>query len=115
MSILWRETAYTIGMSVFSFLTKIIPPPSFLSMPSLGVDISDTSLKYVSFHPSLKKNKFKILDKWGDIDIPKDVLERGEILDPKSLVTVLKELKIQTDAEYIRVSLPEERAYIFET
>lgn len=102
-------------MSVFSLFTKIIPPPSFLSMPSLGVDISDTSLKYVSFRPSLKQNKFKILDKWGDIDIPKDVLERGEILDPKSLVTVLKELKVRTEAEYIRVSLPEERAYIFET
>ncbi len=102
-------------MNVFSVLTKIFPPPSFLSMPSVGVDISDTSMKYVSFHPSLRQNRFKVLDKWGNIDIPKDVLERGEIIEPKAMVEALKKFKDKTGAEYIRVSLPEERAYIFET
>ncbi len=102
-------------MSVFYQLAKILPPPSFMSMPSVGVDISDTSMKYVSFRPSLRPDKFKLLDQWGDIDIPKDVLERGEIIEPKAMVDVLKEFKNQTKTEYIRVSLPEERAYIFET
>ncbi len=102
-------------MSVFSVFTKILPPPSFMAMPSIGVDISDTSLKYISFKPTLRPNTSKILDKWGDIEIPKNVLERGEILDPKALSVALKEFKLQTDAEFIRVSLPEERAYIFET
>lgn len=102
-------------MSVFSALNKIIPPPSFLSMPSVGVDISDTSMKYVAFKPSLRSGKSKILDQWGDIEIPKGVLERGEILDPKNLANVLREFKLQTKAEFVRVSLPEERAYIFET
>ena len=36
-------------------------------------------------------------------------------MDPKVMTTVLKEFKDRTNAEYIRVSLPEERAYIFET
>ena len=84
-------------------------------MPSVGVDISDTSMKYVSFKPSLRNDKNKILDKWGDIEIPKNVLERGEILDPKTLANILREFRLQTNAEFIRVSLPEERAYIFET
>ncbi len=108
-------TAYTIGMSVFSVLTKILPPPSFMTMPSVGVDISDTSMKYVSFVPSLRQNRDKVLSQWGDIEIPNGVLERGEILDPKALTGVLREFKNKTKAEYIRVSLPEERAYIFET
>lgn len=104
-----------MGMSAFSVLTKILPPPSFISMPSIGVDISDTSMKYVAFKPTLRPGKTKVLDKWGDIEIPKNVLERGEILDPKALTAALKEFKFQTEAEFIRVSLPEERAYIFET
>ncbi|MCB9810662.1 MAG: pilus assembly protein PilM [Candidatus Nomurabacteria bacterium] len=102
-------------MNVLSSLTKIVPPPSFMVMPSVGVDISDTSMKYVSFHPSLRSDRLRVLKEWGDIKIPKDVLERGEILDPKGMVNALKEFKATTKADYIRVSLPEERAYIFET
>ncbi|MEZ4103818.1 MAG: pilus assembly protein PilM [Candidatus Paceibacterota bacterium] len=102
-------------MSVFSAFSKILPPPNYLSMAGVGVDISDTSMKYVSFKPSLRTDRFRILDKWGDIDIPSSVLERGEIVDQKAMVNVLKEFKKQTGAEYIRVSLPEEKTYIFET
>jgi len=102
-------------MNLFSTLAKILPPPSYITMPGVGVDISDTSLKYVSFMPSLRPGDSRILDQWGDIDIPNGILERGRIVDPKLLVGVLKELKDKTGAEFIRVSLPEERAYIFET
>jgi len=102
-------------MNLFSTLAKILPPPSYITMPGVGVDISDTSLKYVSFMPSLRPGDSRILDQWGDIDIPNGILERGRIIDPKLLVGVLKELKDKTGAEFIRVSLPEERAYIFET
>lgn len=86
-----------------------------MSLPSVGVDISDTSMKYVSFVPSLRPDNMSILKGWGDINIPEGVLQRGEIIDPKILTDVLKEFKTKTGAEYIRVSLPEERAYIFET
>ena len=44
---------------IFSALSRILPPPVWLTMPSMGVDISDTSLKYVSFEPTLKKNRTK--------------------------------------------------------
>ena len=37
------------------------------------------------------------------------------MLDVEKLTGVLKELKTQTGATYVRVSLPEERAYLFET
>lgn len=102
-------------MRVLKSLSNLLPPPSYISLPSMGVDISDTSMKYVSFRPSLRPNKVSILDKWGDITIPENVLQRGEIKDPKVLSSVLCEFKEKTGAEFIRVSLPEERAYIFET
>lgn len=55
------------------------------------------------------------LDKWGDITIPNGVVDRGQVHDIEKLVAVLKEFKSATDAEFINVSLPEERAYLFET
>jgi type IV pilus assembly protein PilM len=102
-------------MKLFKALSRFLPPPTYISLPSVGVDISDTSMKYVSFLPSSYSEKVKVLDLWGDINIPENVLARGEIKDPKIMTEVLKEFKAKTKAEYIRVSLPEERAYIFET
>ncbi|MFM2339530.1 MAG: type 4 fimbrial biosis protein PilM, type pilus assembly protein PilM [Candidatus Parcubacteria bacterium] len=100
-------------MSFSSLLAQYLPPPQFLKMPSLGVDISDTSLKYIQFGEG-KKN-MRPLVTWGEIDIPSGILERGYVHDQKKLTDVLKECKAKTDATFVRVSLPEERAYLFET
>lgn len=100
---------------MLSVLSRIIPPPAYLTMPCIGVDISDTSLKYIEFEPTTKSNSHRILKQWGDISIPSGIVSRGLVEDPKKLVEVLKEFKALTKAEFVRVSLPEERAYLFET
>ncbi len=100
-------------MSFLHTLERYLPPPQFLSMPSLGVDISDTSLKYIQFGEP--KHHERPLELWGEIDIPLGVLDRGLVHDQKQLTEVLKECKSKTDATFVRVSLPEERAYLFET
>lgn len=102
-------------MSVLSVLSDLIPPPSYITLPSVGVDISDTSMKYVTFLPSLRHKKTRVLSAWGDIDIPAGSLNRGDVINQKQLADTLKEFKERTGADFIRVSLPEERAYIFET
>ena len=86
--------------------------PSYVTLPSIGLDISDTSLKYISL---AKRNQTYDLKDWGDITIPNGVLKRGEVADPQQLTAVLKECKKKTGADFVRVSLPEERAYLFET
>lgn len=102
-------------MSVLSVLSDIIPPPSYITLPSVGVDISDTSMKYLSFIPTLNHKKARVLKFWGDIEIPANSLNRGNVINPKQLTDALREFKNATKADFIRVSLPEERAYIFET
>ena len=102
-------------MSVLQSLTKIIPPPTYMMMPSMGVDISDTSLKYIKFAPTIHHGTKRHLEQWGELDIPDGALNRGQVNDQKQLMTVLAEFKERTKADYIRVSLPEERAYLFET
>jgi len=98
-----------------SVLSKILPPPSFLSMPCVGVDISDTSLKYIAFSPTHRKDSSLKIDQWGDIAIPNGIVHRGQVNDVKKLAAVLSEFKASTKAEFVRVSLPEEKAYLFET
>ncbi|MEY2665527.1 MAG: type 4 fimbrial biosis protein PilM, type pilus assembly protein PilM [Candidatus Parcubacteria bacterium] len=100
---------------MLSALMRIVPPPAYMTMPCIGLDISDTSLKYVAFKPTLRDHHARELTLWGDIDIPAEVINRGEVLDQKKFVAVLREFKEQAKAEYVRVSLPEERAYMFET
>lgn len=101
-------------MSVLESLTHLFPPPTYLTMPSVGLDISDTSLKYISLG-TRRRDGTRELKLWGDISIPSDVLHRGEVKNQKQLASVLKEFKEKTRAGYIRVSLPEEKAYLFET
>lgn len=96
-------------------LSKILPPPTYMMMPCVGVDISDTSMKYVAFEPTTLNKAEKRIKQWGDITIPNGAVQRGQVNDADQLVSVLKELKRETKAEFIRVSLPEERAYLFET
>lgn len=98
-----------------SVLSTLLPPPTYLTMPSVGVDISDTSLKYVSFEPIRKEGKERKLKQWGDIAIPNGIVQRGQVNEPKQLAAALGEFKAKTNAEFISVSLPEERAYLFET
>lgn len=100
---------------MFSALSKLIPPPTYLTMPAVGVDISDTSLKYIAFKPTARQFSDRKIEDWGDIQIPNGVVQRGQINDLGQLVAVLKEFKSATKADFIRVSLPEERAYLFET
>jgi type IV pilus assembly protein PilM len=102
-------------MSVTSTIAKIFPPPAYITLPSVGVDISDTSLKYVSFERMHTHDSNLTLTSWGDIAIPEGVVERGNVHDQGVLVTLLREMKKKTKALYVTVSLPEERAYLFET
>ena len=100
---------------MLSALSRIIPPPAYITLPCVGLDISDTSLKYVALEPNPHKKNIRTLSQWGDISIPIGIVNRGDVNDPQKLVAILKEFKLKTGAEFVRVSLPEERAYLFET
>ena len=102
-------------MAVLSLVQKIFPPPKFMAFPCVGVDISDTSLKYVQFTRESAHDTNLNLQYWGDIEIPLGVVERGNVHDVEKLAAVLKVMKETCRAQYVSISLPEERAYLFET
>ncbi len=102
-------------MNVLTTLGRVLPPPSYMQLPSAGVDVSDTSLKYVQLAPRNWSGTNLGLKYWGDIDIPEGALKRGEVHDGSKLTEALIEVKERTGIENVRVSLPEERAYLFQT
>jgi type IV pilus assembly protein PilM len=102
-------------MQVLSGIQKLFPTPSLMAFPCVGVDVSDTSLKYIQFERAHRNGSGLRIAFWGDIDIPSGVVERGNVHDVAQLTAALKEMKVRTKAQYVRMSLPEERAYLFET
>tara|TARA_B100000508_G_scaffold97182_1_gene76128 strand:- start:4676 stop:5767 length:1092 start_codon:yes stop_codon:yes gene_type:complete len=100
---------------MLSALSRVLPPTPYLTMPCVGVDVSDTSLKYVSFTPNTRPGAVRELETYGDVPIPNGIVHRGQVNETKQLAAVFAEFRAKTRAEFVRVSLPEERAYLFET
>ena len=99
-------------MSVRSKLLEYFPPPRFLSMPAVGIDISDYSVKFLEFIPT--KGGLQ-LGRFGGEKIPPGIVASGRIKDHDALVEILKTMRKKHGLRFIRASLPEELGYLFDT
>jgi type IV pilus assembly protein PilM len=102
-------------MSRSPVLARWFPPPSYLTFPSVGVDLSDTSLKYIRLKRSYLHRAGVALSAWGSIDLPEGAIVSGDVQDIGLLAKALAEVRRRCKTPYIRLSLPEEHAYLFET
>lgn len=94
-----------------SLLLRMFPIPEVLTPTSIGLDISDQSIKYVEL---LKKNNKIVVGTHGSFAIPPGVVLSGKIQDEKRLVELLSLFREKENANQVRVSLPEEQVYLFE-
>lgn len=88
---------------------KLFPVPKYLELGSVGLDISDQSVKFVEI---THHNGHLKLARYGEEDIPVGVIESGIIKNKEQLVGVLKKIKQKFNFSYAAVSLPEEHAYV---
>ena len=93
-------------------LSRLFPPPRFILLDAVGVDVSDTSLKYVQF---MRVNGELKLKRWGDIAMPDGAIVQGVVHDSTALGKALMEVRRICGTPCMRLSLPEEHAYLFET
>ena len=89
--------------------------PIFEFDPSaFGLDVSDETVKLAK----LKKiDKYFQLESYAKTRIPKGIIERGEIQDPKKLVTIIKNLVegvkgAPLSTSYAVCSIPEEKSFL---
>lgn len=86
------------------------PVPDFLAMSSHALDISDESIKYGKI--VLKSNGFQV-ESIGQEKIPAGVVSSGAIANEAMLVEILKKIKEKEKMNFVRISLPEEKMYLF--
>jgi len=89
----------------------VFPAPAYLTMPSIGFDISDRSIKYVDLMRS--GNEIHIR-RYGKIAIEPGIIDAGIIKKEKEFIEILENLHRQLHIRFVRVSLPEEHIFSFE-
>ncbi|MEK7579183.1 MAG: pilus assembly protein PilM [Patescibacteria group bacterium] len=99
-------------MALSEKLLSVFPLPSSVTMPAVGLDISDHSIKFLELvhsHTGFRVGRF------GTKEIPEGIVVGGMITRRDDLVKILAELKDEHKLTYVRASLPEEPGYIFTT
>jgi type IV pilus assembly protein PilM len=92
-----------------NFLLRYFPAPNFLDMPFVGIDISPRKVRMIEIidHPALKVGKY------AEATLSKEFLITDE--DKSEVRDILKKWKKEYKLEHIKASLPEEKAYLFDT
>lgn len=93
-----------------SLFYSLFPTPPYLGMASVGLDISDKSVRFLGFRQ--EKDGFRI-DRFAEIKLDSGVVSSGKIKDEHKMKEVLSKLKREHNLEFVRASLPEEQAYLF--
>ncbi len=97
-------------MMLKSPYNRFFPTPSFLEIPSFGLDISDESLKFIELNST--KDGVRV-GKYGERKIPPGIVEFGIIKDTEKLEKILLSLKKEIGIKSVRVSILENQIYLF--
>jgi Tfp pilus assembly PilM family ATPase len=106
--------SYTYMSSSFSrkIFTDFFPPPRFLEMPTVGLDITDDIIRYAE----LKRVGAHLgMGVYGEVKVPSGVIEEGYIKDKMALTDILSTIQKQHGFRFVVASLPEEKSYLFKT
>ncbi len=91
---------------------RIFPPPKYLEMRYSGLDVSDDAIKAIEY---TETPHGPVISKSASLDMPPGVVIEGDIKDEKKLRELLSGFDREHDLSYVKVSIPEEKAYLFQT
>ena len=95
-----------------SLLFKLFPPPAFLTMPYAGLDISDDAIRSIMYHRTFHG---LVISNHASAVLPEGMIEGGDIKDEPGFLKLLTDFVKANGISYARVSLPEEKTYLFLT
>ena len=81
-------------------------------MPHVGIDISDDAISFIEYSSPIGDRQ---LAKFGRIPLGPDIIDGGDIKDEKKMISILTDMAHTHNISYAKVSIPEEKAYLFET
>jgi len=94
-------------LSRSSTFFSVFPPPALLNVRCAGLHIADDAIRAVVIS---QKN---IVTAYGERPLPKGLVDGGTITNENALAQEIKALKEKLKLSMVRVSLPEERMYLF--
>lgn len=98
--------SYTLYVQ--SLFSRLFPIPSFFTLPSVGLDFSDTTLRFMKLTQSIHG---LLPDAYAQLTLPEGVLERGRIVDEAKLTAFLKEVRTMHKLSNVRIAIPESQVY----
>ena len=94
-----------------SFISRAFPAPKYLVPKSAGVDVSDTSIKWIALESDSGNCRIR---SYGDQQLPDGIMVHGFIQNEDAFIAALADLKKNLSGiSSVHVALPEEAAYVF--
>ena len=94
----------------FNKIFDAFPAPEILDIPFAGLSLTDSAIRCIQFG---KKDGGLYVQKYTEKKLNSGVIVSGQINDKEGLIRALQTIKNDLKLEYVRVSLPEEKAYLF--
>ncbi|MBA3733484.1 pilus assembly protein PilM [Patescibacteria group bacterium] len=95
---------------IWKYIFEALPTPKILDIPYAGVAISDTAIRCIQFG---MKDSMLFIEKFSEKPLAPGIIVSGQINKMEEVVSTLEELKKELHLDYVKISLPEEKAYLF--
>jgi len=99
-------------MPLIRKVAGMFPPPPILRMAAPGFDISDDEVRYMDL---VDTGNGKEIFAFGSKPLEKGIIKRGDIRKKEELIKIIKNIVSENNFNFVRSSLPDERAYLFQT
>lgn len=96
----------------FGKILNVFPVPKYLKMPTIGLSIGTHNVRVLELDE--KKQWFEI-KRYGELRFPDETISSGVIINKKAFSDTLRKLKDKYKFKYVKATLPEEKAYLFNT
>ena len=93
-------------------LFKYLRIPRFLEMPAIGIDISDSAIRFVEL---MKDGSRFIPQRCGEKKIAPGIVVSGSVIKKDELTKVLASIAKEEGYRYVKASITETKAYVFNT
>ncbi len=91
---------------------RLFPPPKFMLMPHVGLDISDDGLLCIAYSGFGGARHISLHDR---LELAPGLFSGGDIKDEKEFVSRLAEFGKKNGIKDAKISIPEEKSYLFQT
>src|SRR3989338_1077219 len=99
------------GYSKHRGFFDFFPPPQFLNMSAVGIDLSDESIKFFEL-PSISNGRKT--GRFGEENIPSGAITGGLIKNRAVVEKIISVFQKKYNLSFVRVACPEKKSYILE-